>query len=148
MACSHGLISVIELFASASISLVKNIPLDNPTSNSDRASFTFDVGIVGVLYIVATRCGDCVLRREAISLLLSKPRRECIWDNVVAARVATVVMLMEETGLQGGFVPESSRIRVEGVSFDLLQGRGRPRYCRWKYRPRGERTIESIEITW
>lgn len=130
------------------VELVKEIPYDNPTSHSERASFTFDVGRVGSLYIVATRCRDCALRREAISLLLSKPRRECIWDNVVAARVATVVMLMEEAGLRGRFVPESSRIRIEGLSFNLLQSRGRLRYSRGKYKPPGERSIESIEITW
>lgn len=130
------------------IDLVKSIPDDGPTSQLDRASFTFDVGRVGSLYIVATRCRDYKMRREAISLLLSKPRRECIWDNIVAARVATVIMLMEETGLQGGFVPESSRIRVEGLVFDLLEGRGRLRYSRGKWRPPGERTIESVEITW
>jgi hypothetical protein len=130
------------------VDLVKDIPYDNPTSHSDMASFTFDVGRVGSLYIVATRCRDCELRREAISLLLSKPRRECVWDNVVAAKVATVIMLMEETGLQGGFVPESYRVRVEGLSFDLLQSRGRLRYSRGCYRPLGEREIQSVEITW
>jgi hypothetical protein len=130
------------------VDLVKSIPYDDPTSHSDMASFTFDVGRVGSLYIVATRCRDCELRREAISLLLAKPRRECIWDNVVAARVATVIMLMEEAGLQGEFVPENYRIRVEGLSFDLLQSRGRLRYSRGKWRPPGERNIESIEVTW
>jgi hypothetical protein len=130
------------------VDLVKEIPYDYPSSHSDRASFTFDVGRVGSLYIVATRCRDCELRREAISLLLSKPRRECIWDNVIAAKVATVIMLMEEAGLQGGFVPEAYRIRIEGLSFDLLQSRGRLRYSRGKYKPPGERIIDSIEITW
>lgn len=66
----------------------------------------------------------------------------------MAARVATVIMLMEEAGLQGGFVPESYRIRIEGLSFDLLQSRGRLRYSRGKWRPPGERTIESVEVTW
>jgi hypothetical protein len=55
---------------------------------------------------------------------------------------------MEETGLQGGFVPESYRVRVEGLSFDLLQSRGRLRYSRGCYRPLGEREIQSVEITW
>jgi hypothetical protein len=130
------------------IDLVKSIPYDDPTSHSYMASFTFDVGRVGPLYIVATRCRDCQLRRGAISLLLAKPRRECIWDNVVGARIATAIMLIEETGLQGGFVPWSYRVRVEGLSFDLLQSRGRLRYSRGKWRPPGERTIESIELTW
>ena len=130
------------------IDLVKSITYDEPVSQPDRANFTFDIGRVGSLYVVATRCRDCQLRREAISLLLSKPRREGIWDNVFAARVATVIMIMEEAGLQGGFVPESCRIRIEGLSFDLLQSRGRLWYSSGKWRPPRQRIIESIEITW
>jgi hypothetical protein len=86
-----------------------------------QATFSFDYGVVNPLYIVATRCRDPYIRREAISLLVNYPRREGTWDSAMAATIATWIMNTEEDGIEGGYVPESARLHIVSNEFDLLK---------------------------
>jgi len=55
-------------------------------------SFVFDAGIVPSLFVVVTKCGDKMVRREAISILRDcSPRREGVWDALMVARIAEEV---------------------------------------------------------
>ncbi|KAI6782956.1 uncharacterized protein J7T54_002116 [Emericellopsis cladophorae] len=61
-----------------------------------RPSFSAEMGVVPPLFVVATKCREGILRRKAIELLRSSPRREGMWDSELAARVAQLVMDLEE----------------------------------------------------
>jgi hypothetical protein len=50
-------------------------------------------------------------------------------------------MEIEERGLEGTFVPESWRVKSEGMSFDLLLRRGRLRYSSGRF-------VKSVEVSW
>lgn len=99
-----------------------------------KASFALDLGIVPPLFVVATKCRDRKLRREAIRLLMSSPRREGMWDSLLSGRAATWIMEIEEEDLPpfspwsfngtgkdvGDTVPaEDKRVMVKEILFDL-----------------------------
>jgi hypothetical protein len=58
--------------------------------------FTAGTGIVTALWLVTSRSRDPVLRRRAIALLLDYPRREGVWDSVLAGRIAWEAVILEE----------------------------------------------------
>lgn len=61
-----------------------------------KPSFSADLGIVPPLYVVATKCRDRVIRRQAIQLLRSSARREGMWDSELVARIGMWVTDIEE----------------------------------------------------
>ncbi|KAL1869708.1 hypothetical protein VTK73DRAFT_3012 [Phialemonium thermophilum] len=61
-----------------------------------KPSFSADLGIVPPLFVVATKCRDPLLRRQAIQLLRSSSRREGMWDSELAARIGAWVASVEE----------------------------------------------------
>ena len=61
--------------------------------------FAFEVGIVPPLHVVAIRCRDPVVRREAVELLFASPRQEGMWDGVLSARIGMWMTSCEEDGL-------------------------------------------------
>lgn len=111
-----------------------------------KPSFSADLGIVAPLYVVATKCREPFLRRQAIQLLKSSARREGMWDSGLASNIATWVMQIEEQGVEGGggaavpaaldprnpmagypdcegimqrTIPDERRIMVKAADFDL-----------------------------
>lgn len=94
-----------------------------------KASFALDLGIVPPLFVVATKCRDRKLRREAIRLLMSSPRREGMWDSILSGRVGQWIMDLEEDGLSpytgalkpaaAEIVPDSQRVMVKEILFDM-----------------------------
>jgi hypothetical protein len=65
---------------------------------SRRPVFSPSANIVQSLWLLTARCRDPRLRRKAIELLEQYPRREGIWDSTVVARVAAMLVEIEETG--------------------------------------------------
>lgn len=61
-----------------------------------KPSFSADLGIVPPLFVVATKCRDPVIRRQAIQLLRSSARREGMWDSELAARIGIWIAGIEE----------------------------------------------------
>ncbi|PMD58570.1 uncharacterized protein K444DRAFT_531619 [Hyaloscypha bicolor E] len=102
-----------------------------------KASFAMDLGIVPPLFVVATKCRDRKLRREAIRLLLSSPRREGMWDSILSGRVAQWIVEIEEEGLsryEGPWgkaametVGEERRVMVKEILFDMQRREARLR---------------------
>jgi hypothetical protein len=94
-----------------------------------KASFALDLGIVPPLFVVATKCRDRKLRRDAIGLLLASPRREGMWDSILSGRVGQWIMDIEEQSLQTWtgplnaaareVVPDDQRVMVKEILFDL-----------------------------
>lgn len=66
------------------------------TASHIKPSFSADLGIVPPLYVVATKCRNPVIRRQAIQLLRSSSRREAMWDSELTARIGTWIMEIEE----------------------------------------------------
>ncbi|KAL7816366.1 hypothetical protein V8C44DRAFT_370140 [Trichoderma aethiopicum] len=108
-----------------------------------KPSFSADLGIVPPLFVVATKCREPTVRREAIRLLRSSARREGMWDSELAANIAQWVMEIEESDnpfpelqqqahggagagaaaqaavLPSRAIPEEKRVMVKSVDFDL-----------------------------
>lgn len=141
-----------------------------------KPSFAADLGIVPPLYVVATKCRDPWLRRQAIQLLKSSARREGMWDSELTSNIAIWVMQLEEQGVpggggptvpaafdphnpQGGYadakgvmqhtIPDDRRIMVKSVDFDL-----RARFAdmtvgnRSVYRGSVDVRFKKTRITW
>lgn len=66
------------------------------TARHIKPSFSADLGIVPPLFVVATKCRDSMIRRQAIQLLTTSSRREGMWDSELAARIGSWVMSIEE----------------------------------------------------
>jgi hypothetical protein len=110
-----------------------------PTSTAAPAtpSFTPEIGIVPVLYIIGVKCRHPLIRREALNILRRHRIREAVWDSVVTARVVERVIEVEEgsqgqgqghgqeTG-KGGLVQSAADIpvdwRVQALSFVVNAG--------------------------
>ncbi|TWU73836.1 hypothetical protein ED733_005187 [Metarhizium rileyi] len=95
-----------------------------------KPSFSADLGIVPPLFVVATKCREPRLRRQAIQLLRSSARREGMWDSELAANIGRWVMQIEESNgdLSVGWddsvlpsepIPEERRVMVKSADFDL-----------------------------
>lgn len=77
-------------------------------------SFSYDFGYMIPVYLVATKCRDPRIRRQAVRLLKEYPRQEGVWESTAAAAVAEQWIAVEEEGLDvrtADDVPERSRIR-------------------------------------
>jgi hypothetical protein len=92
---------------------------------SNTAVFTFDLRYIPQLYFTAIRCRNRIIRKEAIGILLSRPYREGVWDSIVAGKMATTVMEIEEEGLVGDHIPEEKRVRGTMMEFSLVRRSGR-----------------------
>jgi hypothetical protein len=92
-------------------------------ANTHDPTFSFDMQNVWPLFVVAKKCRDPVVRREAIRLLAEWPRREGIWDSDVAVGISKWVVSIEEEGMVGDFVEESKRASSVGVKLDLERRR-------------------------
>ncbi|KAF4976511.1 hypothetical protein FZEAL_6829 [Fusarium zealandicum] len=100
-----------------------------------KPRFSADLGVVAPLFVVATKCRDPSLRRQAIQLLRSSARREGMWDSEMAAHISTWVMNLEESDalamgveslpIEGSAtpvprtIPEEKRVMIRSVEFDL-----------------------------
>lgn len=95
-----------------------------------KASFALDLGIVPPLFVVATKCRDRKVRRDAMKLLLVSPRREGMWDSLLSGKVAQWIMEIEEEGMgeylgygmgsaDGAVVEMERRVMVKEILFDL-----------------------------
>jgi hypothetical protein len=72
------------------------LALASDVAASLKPTFTPEVGIVPVLYIVGVKCRHPLVRREVLSILRRQPMREAVWDSSVAARVVERVIEIEE----------------------------------------------------
>ncbi|KAI0478274.1 hypothetical protein F4859DRAFT_52242 [Xylaria cf. heliscus] len=91
-------------------------------SGSLTPTFTPEIGILPVLYIIGIKCRDPVVRREVLSMLRRQPIREAVWDSITAARVVERVIEIEEGGSEeGGRAQSMEQIaigqRVEALSW-------------------------------
>ncbi|KAF2128765.1 hypothetical protein P153DRAFT_291832 [Dothidotthia symphoricarpi CBS 119687] len=92
--------------------------------------FTTAVGPLAALWLVATSApSTCIaLRRRAVALMLSYPRREGYWDGLVAGQIAREVLRLEQESTRAELglpymedvdlvVPDHLRIVVVALSY-------------------------------
>jgi hypothetical protein len=73
-------------------------------------------GLLSALWIVTSRSRSYVLRRKAIALFLYYPRREGVWDSLIAGRIAWEQMRLEEEALERGqsvFVEQKGPVMLD-----------------------------------
>ncbi|KAI9834415.1 MAG: hypothetical protein M1819_003026 [Sarea resinae] len=97
------------------LSLAENIV----NSAENPRSFQMDMGPLACVFYTALKCRDPPTRHRAVELLLSKRRREGLFDSFVMGRFVAAVVKVEERGYEGikeaAELPESARIGgVEG----------------------------------
>jgi Fungal specific transcription factor domain len=78
----------------------------------DKGIFMVDIQVICPLYFVAWRCPQRTLRRKAISLLSSYPRREAFWDSTCSARLTSWIMSLEEDNCDEEYIPEELKINI------------------------------------
>ena len=86
------------------------------------------LGVVMPLHMVAARCRNRAVRKEAVDLLLRARRRDGLWDSTLAGKIASTIIELEEEagGLVDGDseldcaprVAEDSRVREVKIHFD------------------------------
>jgi hypothetical protein len=86
------------------------------SNKSSRRKFQFDSHVVIPLYMTGYKCRDPKMRRRAISSLLAYPRREGVFDSLLAGKMTQWAMNIEEEHMENGKVPGWARIH--GVAFE------------------------------
>lgn len=86
------------------------------------------LGVVMPLHMVAARCRNPTVRKEAVDLLLRARRRDGLWDSTLAGRVVSTTIELEElaaksaglsTESKGSYrVADDARIRDVKIHFD------------------------------
>jgi hypothetical protein len=98
-------------------------------SGSSTPTFTPEIGIVPLLYIIGVKCRHPIVRREVLSILRWQPIREAVWDSISAARVVERVIEIEEGGSgEGQMIHSMEQIaasqRIEDMSWaQVVSGR-------------------------
>ncbi|KAF9778292.1 hypothetical protein IL306_004219 [Fusarium sp. DS 682] len=93
--------------------------------------FHLEIGVVPVLCVTVAWCRDPVIRRRAISLLMSNQAQEGVWSSLITGRVAQRVMEAEEEGLDVRSckdVPGQRRVRSVFVSLGPMKRQAMIRY--------------------
>ena len=110
------------------------------------SDFTVDGTIISNAYGVAHKCRNPCLRRQAINILESRPRREGIGDSPFIAKIARIQMEFEESGIISGVIPEEARMIGIKISCDARQRQGQMTYLT-KNRT-GAFSNHHLEFTW
>lgn len=114
-----------------------------PGSGSLKATFTPEVGLVPVLFIVGAKCRHPIVRREVLRILRHRPIREAVWDSRYAARVIERVVEIEESlTREEEAIRSMDQIglwqRIESLSWVHVTGQGVDRldiaymFCGWE----------------
>ncbi|KAJ9614344.1 hypothetical protein H2200_002480 [Cladophialophora chaetospira] len=121
-------------------------------------TFSMRMGIVSHLYWAGSRCRDPLLRRWALSLLLTCNRREGLWDSTTCARIVARVIAIEEnaatsyksqllsadqpTLTSSRDIGRSARVSMLWAKFEVGN---RIRICYANLQDRSE-TMETLEV--
>lgn len=129
------------------VSLALNI-LRVMAGQGKAARFSFDLIVIPSMYLVGMKCRIRSTRRQAIELLLSRPRREGIWDGILYGKIAEWVRKVEDDlAADYGIIPAWARVIDVQSSFNL-----RKRYARLSCQQRvGDGLYleeKKIRLTW
>lgn len=90
-------------------------------------TFTPEIRILPVLYIIGVKCRHPTVRREVLRILRRRPIREAVWDSFTAARVIERVIEIEEGGSGKGQIASMEQIpvwqRIEAIAWVQSPGK-------------------------
>ncbi|KAI0102615.1 hypothetical protein GGR51DRAFT_574073 [Nemania sp. FL0031] len=86
-------------------------------TGSLKPTFTPEIGIIPVLYIIGVKCRHPAVRREALSILRRQPIREAVWNSVSAATVVERVIDIEEGGTIRSMEQIAMSQRIEDMTW-------------------------------
>ncbi|KAK9238760.1 hypothetical protein V1525DRAFT_399961 [Lipomyces kononenkoae] len=119
------------------------------TSLPSACSFSVSLGILPLLWNIATSCRDSQTRYRAINLMRRSRRREGIWDSNIYSWLAIRVVNMEEraAGIQEGAEYQPTDIPVS-ARVSAITGRfGDGRYAKVEYFREGVKLGEET-VSW
>lgn len=91
------------------------------TSSSTMATLDSSLEIVDPLYEVVSRCRDPIVRRQALGILATLPRQECMWSTWSAWKVGNFLMHLGEESTEAQ-PTDTSNITRENDVVDTLMG--------------------------
>ncbi|KAF7165024.1 hypothetical protein CNMCM5623_009376 [Aspergillus felis] len=100
-----------------------------PPSSSSSSFFVVSLGLVPLLWIIATSCRHSQIRHRAIDLMSRSRRREGVWDSVLFSTLARKMVAMEEeaAGIAKGAMYEPADLplsaRTHTVVGEFCEGR-------------------------
>jgi len=101
----------------AVVDLAEKISDDHLFAQDDL--YTFDMGIVNPLRLVAKWCREPTIRRKCIMLLRKTRCKEGLWDALCMAAVSEWQMQIEEECMdENGVIPEGARVRTVDLKVD------------------------------
>ncbi|KAH8753423.1 hypothetical protein BGZ57DRAFT_911998 [Hyaloscypha finlandica] len=96
---------------------------DRRSRQVDYLKAQFGLGVIMSIYIVATRCREPFIRRDAIAALREWPSKNGIWDSLHIAQVAEWIMGIEEEVARGSNnIPEEARVRMSSLKVTTRRG--------------------------
>lgn len=100
--------------ASSVLGMMGSPSLSSDATEDSRLtpSFSLDMGIIAILYDIATLCRDPSTRRKAVRALRSASRQEGLLNSHVCAVVAEKIILLEETIALRGLGDSKSFVSV------------------------------------
>ena len=125
---------LIEIVEAERVTLAESVVLEIGNESTSH-HFTLDLGIIGPMYDIARSCRDPSTRRRAIAVLYNYPRREGLWDSLLAARVAERTMMHEENAASAAVtkssdVPEWARITTVLPKFSISERKATVTYIK------------------
>lgn len=97
-------------------------------SDSMEPTFTPEVGVIPVLYIVGVKCRHASIRREVVSILRRRSMQEAVWHSTWAASVVARIIEIEEGGTGRRMEEIAVCQRVAAVSWlHVVKGHSAPR---------------------
>ena len=85
-----------------------------------QSEFSFELGIIPGLHMVAKWCRDRTIRRQAIALLRRYDFREGVWDSLMMAEMDTRMMRLEEDGIETDHIPEHARVKFTNLAVNIV----------------------------
>ncbi|KFZ22895.1 hypothetical protein V502_02628 [Pseudogymnoascus sp. VKM F-4520 (FW-2644)] len=111
----------VNVFRSV-VDMAEKITNDISISQIKPRLFSFDLGLIPILFFTAIKCRHSVIRRKAIALLLRVPLREGAWNALEAALVAEQAINWEEGNIvdaqAGGFLDLPDTARIYDIDLD------------------------------
>ncbi|XMA09258.1 hypothetical protein WAI453_002049 [Rhynchosporium graminicola] len=115
---------------------------DDPLFAQDDL-YTFDIGIVNPLRLVAKWCREPIIRRRCVALMRRAKCKEGLWDALCMAAVNEWIMGIEEESMdENGYIPEGARCRVADLKVDTWR---RSLVCKCEKIGTQERRSTTIE---
>lgn len=95
--------------------------LEHPKMIFENSPYTFDLQVIVPLYVVVWQCPYSPLRRKATALLLARPRREGLWDAVLAGKMGEWIIGLETEEDEGvEWMEDEMRIARLDIGIDMV----------------------------